>query len=76
MIVDLIMDGLFALLDALLGILPTMPAVSTNDGQWKNILASANYLVPLSEFLLWLPAFGVILGALGIWRLIRFIRGG
>jgi hypothetical protein len=77
MITDSLIQAFLTTAGALIGLLPDMPSdVVGASGGWKFITAF-DYLIPISEFILFLPVLAVCFSALSIWRIVRaFLPGG
>jgi hypothetical protein len=71
---------LVAVLGVVVGMLPDMPTEWPNASTaWTTLLsgaAIANRYIPVTEILTYLSLFAALYGLLGVWKLIKFIRGG
>lgn len=71
---------LVAVLGLVVGLLPDMPTEwPTLGSAWTTLLsgaAIANRYIPITEILTYLSLFAALYGLLGVWKLVKFIRGG
>jgi hypothetical protein len=76
MITDSVLNILYNLLDGLFGLLPDMPQnnVAHNLGA---VVGEFNYVLPISEFMGFVPVIAAVMAGFLIWRLVRaFLPGG
>lgn len=67
---------LFWFIETLLGFIPELPQPDTSSiDTGMNAIAMANQFVPLGEMLGLLPLIGSVFGAIGIYKVSKFIRG-
>lgn len=72
MITDTIVGFFIGFVNMLVNLLPAMPDVG-QDGGWK-FIGAFNYLLPVEEFVAFLPVIASTYAALGVFRIVRLLN--
>ena len=73
-LVSLVVEGVFALVLWAVELLPMMPEAPIGGG--VSMLVQANRYIALGEILTFTALWATIFGALGLYKLVKLVRGG